>query len=79
MYEKVSCADSCVGDAKVRGISGGKKKHLSMACELITSPSVIFADEPTTGLDVFQAEKVMETLHQLAQDGLTVICSIHPP
>ncbi|THF98256.1 hypothetical protein TEA_018355 [Camellia sinensis var. sinensis] len=71
MYEKVSCADSRVGNAKVRGISGGKKKHLSMACELITSPSVIVADEPTTGLDAFQAEKVMETLHQLAQDGLT--------
>ncbi|KAL7233065.1 hypothetical protein ACSBR1_016832 [Camellia fascicularis] len=69
----VSCADSRVGDAKVRGISGGKKKHLSMACELITSPSVIFADEPTTGLDAFQAEKMMETLHQLAQDGLTKV------
>lgn len=47
--QKVSCADSCVGDAKVRGISGGEKKRLSLACELIASPSVIFADEPTTG------------------------------
>ncbi|KAJ9708354.1 hypothetical protein PVL29_000412 [Vitis rotundifolia] len=75
----VSCADSNVGDAKVRGISGGEKKRLSLACELIASPSVIFADEPTTGLDAFQAEKVMETLQQLAQDGHTVICSIHQP
>ncbi|EOA23550.1 hypothetical protein CARUB_v10016744mg [Capsella rubella] len=75
----VSCADSCVGDAKVRGISGGEKKRLSLACELIASPSVIFADEPTTGLDAFQAEKVMETLQKLAQDGHTVICSIHQP
>ncbi|XP_010554427.1 PREDICTED: ABC transporter G family member 7-like [Tarenaya hassleriana] len=74
-----SCADSCVGDAKVRGISGGEKKRLSLACELIASPSVIFADEPTTGLDAFQAEKVMETLRQLAQDGHTVVCSIHQP
>lgn len=48
--QKVSCADSRVGDAKVRGISGGEKKRLSMACELIASPSVIFADEPTTGI-----------------------------
>lgn len=47
--KKVSCADSNVGDAKVRGISGGEKKRLSLACELIASPSVIFADEPTTG------------------------------
>ncbi|CAI9096728.1 OLC1v1032940C6 [Oldenlandia corymbosa var. corymbosa] len=75
----VSCADSRVGDAKVRGISGGEKKRLSLACELIASPSVIFADEPTTGLDAFQAEKVMETLRELALDGHTVICSIHQP
>lgn len=74
-----SCADSRIGDAKLRGISGGEKKRLSLACELIASPSVIFADEPTTGLDAFQAEKVMETLRQLAQDGHTVICSIHQP
>ncbi|KAH6802173.1 ABC-2 type transporter family protein [Perilla frutescens var. frutescens] len=72
----VSCADSRVGDAKVRGVSGGEKKRLSLACELIASPSVIFADEPTTGMT---AEKVMETLRQLAQDGHTVICSIHQP
>ncbi|KAK9116165.1 hypothetical protein Sjap_015112 [Stephania japonica] len=75
----VNCAGSNVGDAKVRGISGGEKKRLSLACELIASPSVIFADEPTTGLDAFQAEKVMETLWQLAEDGHTVICSIHQP
>lgn len=75
----VSCADSRVGDAKVRGISGGEKKRLSLACELIASPSVIFADEPTTGLDAFQAEKVMETLQKLSKDGHTVICSIHQP
>uniref|UniRef100_A0A2P2M5U0 ABC transporter G family member 7 isoform X1 n=1 Tax=Rhizophora mucronata TaxID=61149 RepID=A0A2P2M5U0_RHIMU len=75
----VSCADSNVGNAKVRGISGGEKKRLSLACELIASPSVIFSDEPTTGLDAFQAESVMETLRQLAQDGHTVICSIHQP
>jgi len=47
--QKVSCADTNVGDAKVRGISGGEKKRLSMACELLASPSVIFSDEPTTG------------------------------
>lgn len=36
-------------------------------------------NEPTTGLDAFQAEKVMETLQQLAEDGHTVIYSIHQP
>eukprot|EP00850_Spirogloea_muscicola_P011306 SM000069S20743 [mRNA] locus=s69:581477:585310:- [translate_table: standard] len=75
----VGAADTIVGDNKVRGISGGEKKRLSIACELIASPSVIFADEPTTGLDAFQAEKVMETLRQLAKDGHTVVASIHQP
>ena len=46
----VSCADTIVGDdRRVRGISGGERKRLSIACELISSPSIIFADEPTTG------------------------------
>lgn len=48
-FKKAGCADTRIGDAKVRGISGGEKKRLSLACELIASPSVIFADEPTTG------------------------------
>eukprot|EP00270_Netrium_digitus_P009741 TRINITY_DN2981_c0_g1_i1.p1 TRINITY_DN2981_c0_g1~~TRINITY_DN2981_c0_g1_i1.p1 ORF type:complete len:753 (-),score=269.12 TRINITY_DN2981_c0_g1_i1:256-2514(-) len=75
----VSVAETVVGDAKVRGISGGEKKRLSVACELVGRPSVIFADEPTTGLDAYQAQNVMETLRSLAQEGHTVICTIHQP
>ncbi|CAM9887442.1 unnamed protein product [Ascophyllum nodosum] len=72
-------ADTIVGDAKTRGISGGEKKRLSIACQLFGTPSLIFCDEPTTGLDSFQAERVMSTLQQLAKEGHTVICSIHQP
>ena len=42
-------ADTLVGDAKVRGISGGERKRLSIAVELISAPSLIFLDEPTSG------------------------------
>lgn len=68
-----------VGDEKNRGLSGGEKKRLSIGCELISSPSLIFLDEPTTGLDSFQAEKVVQTLKALADAGHTVVCSIHQP
>ena len=51
-------ANSVVGDKKKRGLSGGEKKRLSIGAELIAEPVLLFTDEPTTGLDSFQAEKV---------------------
>jgi len=75
-----ACADTRVGDAKTRGISGGEKKRLALGVQLVGAPSVIFADEPTSGLDSFQAQRVMETLSSLAREqNKTVICSIHQP
>ena len=73
------CADSCVGDRKTRGISGGEKKRLSIACELVKGPQLLFADEPTTGLDSFQAEQVAGRLKSIASEGKTVIATIHQP
>ena len=54
--------DTRVGDNKTRGLSGGEKKRLSIGCELIGSPSLLFLDEPTTGLDAFAANRVVSTL-----------------
>ena len=48
----------------VRGISGGEKRRTGIGMELITSPHVLFLDEPTTGLDASTASSVMQLLHE---------------
>eukprot|EP00914_Ancora_sagittata_P008343 GHVO01016308.1.p1 GENE.GHVO01016308.1~~GHVO01016308.1.p1 ORF type:complete len:611 (+),score=84.67 GHVO01016308.1:142-1974(+) len=76
------CEGSRIGNTMMgegRGISGGEKKRLNIASELLTSPTVLFADEPTTGLDSFVATSVCESLRALADTGRTIICTIHQP
>ncbi len=72
-------SNTIVGNSKVRGLSGGERKRLSIACELISSPPVIILDEPTSGLDSYQAAQVTEFLRKLADSGKTVIAVIHQP
>ncbi|KAK7404312.1 hypothetical protein VNO78_05105 [Psophocarpus tetragonolobus] len=73
------CADRVIGNWHLRGISGGEKKRLSIALEILTRPNLLFLDEPTTGLDSASAYFVAQTLRNLAHDGKTVISSIHQP
>lgn len=61
------------------GISGGERKRLNVASEVSTMPTVLFADEPTTGLDSFMAESVVQVLNRMADSGRTVIATIHQP
>jgi len=72
-------SNTIVGSTKVRGLSGGERKRLSIACELISSPPVIILDEPTSGLDSYQAAQVTEFLRKLADSGKTIISVIHQP
>lgn len=60
-------------------LSGGEKKRLSIATELISDPLIIFCDEPTTGLDSYSAQAVMTTMKKLANAGTIIICTIHQP
>ncbi|ORY29493.1 putative ABC transporter [Rhizoclosmatium globosum] len=76
----VKCADSPVGDAIIRGISGGEKRRLSIAVQLVKEPKIIFLDEPTSGLDSAASFKVMEAIRDMARRRkCTIVCSIHQP
>ena len=73
------CRHSRVGDIMNRGISGGQRKRLSIACELVTEPSLLILDEPTTGLDSDNAENVVKCMKQLSKEGKLVVSSLHQP
>ncbi|VVD00448.1 unnamed protein product [Leptidea sinapis] len=60
-------------------LSGGERKRLAFATELLTDPGLLFCDEPTTGLDSSSAQKMMTLLRANAVEGKTVICTIHQP
>ena len=72
-------ADSFIGDQFQRGLSGGEKRRVSIATELLMSPGIMFLDEPTTGLDSTNAAKVVDILSGLGAMGTTVLLSIHQP
>uniref|UniRef100_A0A669CDF1 ATP-binding cassette, sub-family G (WHITE), member 2b n=1 Tax=Oreochromis niloticus TaxID=8128 RepID=A0A669CDF1_ORENI len=73
------CANTKIGTEFLRGVSGGERKRCSIGMELITSPSLLFLDEPTTGLDSNTANCIIGLLHKLSRRGKTVIFSIHQP
>ncbi|KND02196.1 uncharacterized protein SPPG_02683 [Spizellomyces punctatus DAOM BR117] len=73
------CADTIVGDEWRKGISGGEKRRVSVGVQLLLNPSIIFMDEPTTGLDAFTSHSLIETLVSLCRKGRTICVSIHQP
>ncbi len=72
-------ADLKVGNPLNKTISGGQRKRLNIALELIREPAVLFVDEPTSGLSSHDAENVMDLLKQLTLAGKLVFVVIHQP
>lgn len=65
------------GDVPVANLSGGQRKRVSVALELLTRPSLLILDEPTSGLDPGYERSLMELLAKLARAGRTVIVVTH--
>jgi len=68
-----------VGSPLNKFISGGQRKRLNIALELIREPSILFVDEPTSGLSSLDSEKVMLLLKEQTLKGKLVIINIHQP
>ncbi len=61
----------------IHSLSGGERKRVNMATELLRRPAVLFLDEPTSGLDPENEESVSATLQSLRLTGQTVVCTTH--
>lgn len=73
-------ADTKIGSAVERGLSGGEVKRTSIANECLGMPRLFFLDEPLTGLDSTRAVEVMHILKRLVKEkGTTVMLTIHQP
>ncbi|KAG7388091.1 hypothetical protein PHYBOEH_008016 [Phytophthora boehmeriae] len=73
------CENTLVGDIFRKGLSGGQKRRLSIAIELLADPSILLLDEPTSGLDSASTYNVMQFVSRLCNENKTVICTIHQP
>lgn len=73
------CAATIIGDEWRKGISGGEKRRVSVACQLLLNPSILFLDEPSTGLDSYTSFNLVQTLKDLSKKGRTIFLTIHQP
>ncbi|XP_041975113.1 protein scarlet-like [Aricia agestis] len=64
---------------KLKALSGGERKRVALAVQLLNDPPILFCDEPTTGLDSSAASAVVSRLRRLAIGGKLVVCSVHQP
>ncbi len=75
----LECKDLRVGSVLDKTISGGQRKRLNIALELIRSSKVLFVDEPTSGLSSRDSEMIMDLLKELTLRGKLIFVVIHQP
>lgn len=78
-FDLIEAKDLVVGSVMIKTLSGGQRKRLNIALELIRQPSILFVDEPTSGLSSMDSEKVMSLLKRQTLNGRLVIVNIHQP
>lgn len=66
-----------VRDSRVENLSGGQRKRVSIGCELLTRPSVLFLDEPTSGMDPSTEERLMRLFQDMTAHGTTILITTH--
>lgn len=66
-----------IGSPEKTGISGGQRKRVNLAQELITQPSILLLDEPTSGLDPKTDSDIMKLLRILADEGRIILLTTH--
>ncbi|KAJ1823779.1 hypothetical protein LPJ60_001284 [Coemansia sp. RSA 2675] len=72
--------DTKIGGHGLRGVSGGERKRVSIGMELVTDPSILVLDEPSSGLDSSSAEMVVELTKEMSrQRNLCTLMTIHQP
>ena len=69
------CKNTRVGNVLMRGLSGGERKRTSIGYELITNPSLLYLDEPTSGIDSYTSLGIVELLHRQARQGRTIVAT----
>ncbi len=78
-FDLLEARDLKVGDAFMTILSGGQRKRLNIALELIREPSILLVDEPTSGLSSADSENVISLLKRQTIKGKLVIANIHQP
>lgn len=77
VLETVSMNTDVIRQTQIKKLSGGQRKRISIAAELLADPKLLYLDEPTSGLDPGLEKKMMYTLRRMADQGRTVVLITH--